>query len=81
MPDNTKTVTVKRASLFLREMKGLKDQQWSDIIKAALLSQANGKKGSKLLRDEEMQVESETESDDEELIDPRYNDPPVLTAD
>lgn len=64
--------TVKRASVFLKRIQGLKDQQWDDIYKIALENH----------RDEAAnQVDSEEvgsgTSDDDELLDPLYDEIPA----
>jgi hypothetical protein len=66
---------VRRATVFLKTISGLKDQQWNDIFKVALSFHANGKKASRIVMEEGPL--SETESDDDELVDPRYADVPV----
>jgi hypothetical protein len=73
MPRGDKVI--KRLSVFLKTIASLKEQQWSDIFKVALLF-ATGKQAVLSKKDEP--VLSETESDDgEELIDPRYASIPV----
>lgn len=67
--------TVKRASVFMKKIKTLKEQQWNDIIQAARdtyegnkprLAPSAGEPGS------EVEVQ-ESDGDDEELMDPLYD--------
>ena len=65
--------TVKRASVFLKRIQGLKDQQWDDIYKIAL----ENHKGVKQV-DSSSEDGSDTsgDRDDDELFDPLYNEVP-----
>jgi hypothetical protein len=58
----------KRASVFLRTIKGMGDRQWSDIIDVALSFRESSKKTSRVKVEDPV---SETESE-EDLVDPRY---------
>lgn len=70
---------VKRASVFLNKISTLKDQQWDDIFKKALaFHSSNGKqRATKDLEVEmkELRGEVDSESDDNDLVDPRYDLP------
>lgn len=78
MPHGTK-VPVKRATTFLKKINSLKEEQWADIFKAALSFQAIGKQSKKAMEDEGPQSETDTDEDDE-LVDPRYDEVPVPNA-
>jgi hypothetical protein len=60
---------VKRASVFLKRIQGLKDQQWDDIYKIAL----ENHEAAKLV--DSVEGGSGT-SDDDELLDPLYDEIP-----
>ena len=65
---------VKRASVFLKTINSLKEEQWADIFKVALLFNATGKQRKSLKETEAELVSAEaTESDGDELVDPRYD--------
>ena len=74
---------VKRASVFLSKISTLKDQQWDDIFEKALVFQSSsGKQRAAAkevdMRDSELVGEAvESESDDDELLDPRYDTVPI----
>ena len=62
--------------MFFKAINNLKEQQWADIIKAALTFSISSKqqKAAKVI-----EVLSETDSDEEdELVDPRYKDIPAI---
>ena len=61
---------VKRASVYLRTINNLRDEQWTDILKVSLSFQQSGKQKSRVIKDEEAISETESEED---LIDPRYD--------
>jgi len=61
---------VKRASVYLRTINNLREQQWADILKVSLSFQPSGKQKTRIIKDEE--PISETESEDD-LVDPRYD--------
>ena len=60
---------VKRATIFISTINRLKEQQWGDIFDVALSFAA----GKQTVPKKEAPL-SETESDDEVLVDPRYAD-------
>jgi hypothetical protein len=62
--------TVKRASVFLKKIRSLQDQQWKDIHKAAV-SMGNNK-GAKRVDSAECEDGSDSSGDDE-LFDPLYD--------
>lgn len=62
-------VTVKRASLFRGVMKQMGDEQWNHIVQAAL---AMRPQDFKAVKQEDGAVLADEESDDTELLDPRY---------
>ena len=68
---------VKRASVFLSKILTLKDQQWDDIFKRALAFQGTLRKQRTAAREtqdaEPAGVVLDSESDDDELLDPRYD--------
>ncbi|KAI9434934.1 hypothetical protein H4582DRAFT_2080175 [Lactarius indigo] len=71
---------VKRASVFLNKISTLKDQQWDDIFKKALAFHSIIGKQWATMRDLEVEMteikgEVDTESDDNDLLDPRYDIP------
>ncbi|KAF8492953.1 hypothetical protein F5888DRAFT_1806402 [Russula emetica] len=66
-------ITVKRASVFLKKIQGLKDQQWDDIYKTAQEIHA---KRVNSTEDDDEGGESDT-SDDDELLDPLYDEVPT----
>ena len=60
----------KRASVFLKSIKALKEEQWNDIFEVAMSFQT--KRSSKSVNESEEEI-SETDSDEyDELVDPRY---------
>jgi hypothetical protein len=62
-------MTVKRATVFLKQIQGLKDQQWDDIYKSALEDHK-----ATQLADSAEQGGSGTSDDDDELLDPLYDE-------
>jgi hypothetical protein len=64
--------TVKRASVFLKRIQGLKDKQWEDIHKAAL----EHDEAAKLVISAEGNDEGDT-SEEDELLDPLYDEIPA----
>lgn len=66
-------ITVKRASVFLKKIQGLKDQQWDDIYKTAREIHA---KRVNSTEDDDEGGESDT-SDEDELLDPLYDEVPT----
>lgn len=67
-------VTVKRASqpsLFRGVIERMGDEQWGHIIQAALAMRPEDFKGVKM-EDGEAAITADNESDDAELLDPRY---------
>jgi hypothetical protein len=67
---------IKRASVFLNRISTLKDPQWDDIFDKALAFQATlGKQRAmvKEVGDSEVMGVVESESDDDDLLDPRYD--------
>ena len=61
----------KRASVFLKSIKALKEEQWNDIFKVAMLFQT---KRSSKLADESDEEKSEMDLDEyDELVDLCYN--------
>jgi hypothetical protein len=69
---------IKRASVFLKTINGLKDEQWVDIFKVALSLHAPGKQRKVVKEEEEPVLAEQSDSDDEELVDPRYEDAPTI---
>ena len=67
------TTTVKRASVFLKRIQGLKDQQWEDIYKTALENHELGK----LVDSADGDEQGSDDSNDDELLDPLYDEMPV----
>ena len=71
---------IKRASVFLNRISTLKDPQWDDIFDKALAFQATlGKQrpAVKEVGDSEVVGEViESESDEDDLLDPQYDDIP-----
>lgn len=71
---------MKRASVFLNKISTLKDQQWDDIIKKALAFQGTLGKQCATAREVEMRDSElvgeviDSDSDSDELLDPRYDD-------
>ncbi|RDB14733.1 hypothetical protein Hypma_016566 [Hypsizygus marmoreus] len=81
---NGKMKPVKRATVFLKRVNGLKEAQWMDIKRAALVTREGSRGASKkgpALPVEESDLE---ESDDDELRDPRYDsdttEPATITS-
>jgi hypothetical protein len=71
---------VKRASVFLSKISSLKDQQWDDIFEKALVFQVMLGKQCATAREVDSEpagVVIDSESDDDELLDPRYDTVPV----
>jgi hypothetical protein len=71
---------VKRASVFLSKISSLKDQQWDDIFEKALVFQVTLGKQRAMAREVESEPAGEvidSESDDDELLDPRYDAVPA----
>lgn len=73
---------VKRASVFLSKISTLRDQQWDDIFEKALAFQGTLGKQRAAAREEMQESEpagevDDSESDDDELLDPRYDHIPV----
>ena len=66
-------VFVKCATTFLKKINSLKDEQWDDIFKAALSFQATGKQPKTVKEDEGQLSETDTNEEDE-LMDPQYNE-------
>jgi hypothetical protein len=67
----------KRATVFLKAIKNLKKEQWTDIFKVAMSFQVTNKHPNKLAKEDEEEL-SETDSDEyDDLVDPRYNEKPV----
>lgn len=68
---------VKRASVFLSKISTLKEQQWDDIFKKALAFQGTLGKQRTAVREmqgsEPAEEVDDSESDDDELLDPRYD--------
>jgi hypothetical protein len=75
---------IKRASVFLKTINSLKEEQWADIFKVALSFRTSspGGKHHKAVQETEADMVSaeETESDGDELVDPRYNDDDIPNA-
>lgn len=65
-------VKVKRATLFKAAMDRMKDEQWDDIVQAALATRPKNLKGIKSEEVEVVEGFDDVESDDDELLDPRY---------
>jgi hypothetical protein len=67
----------KRATVFLKAIKNLKKEQWTDIFKVAMSFQVTNKHPNKLAKEDEEEL-SETDSDEyDDLVDPHYNEKPV----
>ncbi|KAF8262361.1 hypothetical protein EI94DRAFT_1808914 [Lactarius quietus] len=71
---------VKCASIFLNKISTLKDQQWDDIFEKAITFQAMVRKQCVTAREPDIRESelvgeglTDSESDDEELLDPRYD--------
>jgi hypothetical protein len=65
--------TVKRSSVFLKRIQGLKDQQWDDIYKTAMENREGG-----LAKVADSAEGNGTDaSDDDELLDPLYDEIPA----
>jgi len=60
----------RRASVFLRRIKNLKDEHWDDIFEAALAMREPGALAGKVL---DLPEEEDDEDDDSELLDPKYD--------
>jgi hypothetical protein len=72
---------IKRASVFLKTIKSLKEEQWADIFKVTLSFRTTGLGGKKAVQEAEtetLSTEQTEESDGEELVDPHYNDPDIF---
>jgi hypothetical protein len=69
----TRSITVKRATVFLNRIQTLKDQQWDDIYKTALENNERIKRinSGECISEED---NSADESDDDELLDPLYDE-------
>ena len=66
--------TVKRSSVFLKRIQGLKDQQWDDIYKAAIENrEGDSKRGDSANGNDE----GDASDDDDELLDPLYDEIPA----
>lgn len=65
--------TVKRSSVFLKRIEGLKDQQWDDIYKAAMETREGGLDDS----GDSAEGKGTDASDDDELLDPLYDEIPA----
>jgi hypothetical protein len=71
--------TIKRASVFLKRITTLKDQQWDDIYKAALATQEHSKPGDvgeHGRSGDDGSTGEESSEDDSELFDPLYDGSP-----
>jgi hypothetical protein len=69
---------IKRAMVFLKRISTLKDPQWDDIFNKVLVFQATlGKQRATVkeveMRDSELVGDVESKSDDDDLLDPRYD--------
>ena len=66
---------VKRATVFLKKIQNLKDQQWDDIYKTAMENDERlkrlGADSGECISEED---KSAVESDDDELLDPLYDE-------
>ena len=75
---------VKCASVFLNRISTLKDPQWDDIFDKALAFQATlGKQRATVKELGDLEVGGEvveSESDDDDLLDPRYDDIPLAVG-
>ena len=69
-------MTVKRASVFLKKIKSLKDQQWDDILQAARDTYEGSKPRPVLGSSEPGSADEgeESDGDDDELMDPLYDE-------
>ncbi|KAI0284150.1 hypothetical protein BC826DRAFT_973461 [Russula brevipes] len=71
--------TIKRASVFLKRITSLKDQQWDDIFKAALMMQEHSKQvdaGEHGCRSDDGGTGEDSGDDDDVLFDPLYDEAP-----
>lgn len=64
---------VKHVSIFLKRIQGLKDQQWDNIHKATL----ENHEAAKLADSAEEDCEGYGSDDEDELLDPLYDDIPM----
>ena len=70
---------VKHASVFLNKISTLKDQQWDNILERALAFQSSFRKQHATAREVDMRDSAlagevvVSESDDNDLLDPRYD--------
>jgi hypothetical protein len=69
---------IKRVTVFLKRISTLKDLQWDNIFDKALVFQATLRKQCTTvkeveMRDSELVGDVESESDDDNLLDPRYD--------
>jgi hypothetical protein len=64
--------TVKRASVFLKKIRRLQDQQWTGLYKAALENNEDTKRVESVEGDDE----SDASGDDDALLDPLYDEIP-----
>ena len=63
---------VKRSSVFLKTINSLKEEQWADIFKVAMSFRTAGKQQKVKEAEAELVLAEQTESDEDELVDPRY---------
>ncbi|KAI0283462.1 hypothetical protein BC826DRAFT_1110208 [Russula brevipes] len=76
-PLGSNETTTKRALVFLKRIMTLKDQQWDDIYKAALVMQEHNKHVDVGERDGDGGIGgSSDDDDDDDLFDPLYDDIP-----
>ncbi|KAI0284154.1 hypothetical protein BC826DRAFT_973463 [Russula brevipes] len=71
--------TIKRASVFLKRITSLKDQQWDDIFKAALMMQEHSKQvdaGEHGCGSDDGGTGEDSGDDDDVLFDPLYDEAP-----
>jgi len=71
--------TIKRASVFLKRITTLKDQQWDVIYKAALATQEHNKSGDMgehRCRSDDGSTGEESSDNDDEIFDPLYDGSP-----
>jgi hypothetical protein len=68
--------TVKRGSVFLKRIQGLKDQQWDDIYKTALENYED----AKLVDSADGAGSGASDDDDDELLDPLYDEIPAPSS-
>lgn len=68
-----KKVTIRCATLFKNAIEHMKDNQWNDIIQTALATNPKERIQVKKEEQDELAGDGDAQSDNDELVDPRYN--------